>query len=80
MATFQDLLSAARTLNAADQIRLANAILEDVAPQDWPLPDAEWVAEAQRRSAEYDAGRMSAAAWPEVQARARRRVNEPHTK
>jgi 4-amino-4-deoxy-L-arabinose transferase-like glycosyltransferase len=30
-------------------------------------------ATAQRRSAEYDEGRMSAATWPEVRARARRR-------
>ena len=74
MQTFQDLLSAARTLTAADRIRLASAIWEDVPPADWPVPDEEWIAEAQRRSAEYDEGRMSAATWPEVQARARRRA------
>jgi len=72
MPTFQDVLSAARTLNTTDRIRLANAIWEDVPPADWPLPDAQWIAEVQRRSAEYDEGRMSAAGWPEVQARARR--------
>ena len=74
MPTFLDVLSAARTLNTAEQIRLANAIWENVPPADWPLPDAEWIAEAQRRSAEYDEGRMAAATWPEVQARARRRA------
>ena len=74
MPTFQDVLSAARTLNATERMRLANAIWEDTPPADWPLPDAEWIAEAQRRSAEYDEGRMSAATWPEVQARARRRA------
>jgi len=72
MPTFLDVLSAARTLNTTERIRLANAIWEDVPPADWPVPDAEWIAEAQRRSAEYDEGRMSAATWPEVQARARR--------
>ncbi len=74
MPTFQDVLSAARTLNTTERIRLANAIWEDVPPADWPLPDAEWIALAQRRSAEYDEGRMSATTWPEVQARARRKA------
>ena len=74
MPTFDDVLSAARTLNTTERIRLAHAIWDDVPPADWPLPDAEWIAEAQRRSAEYDEGRMSAATWPEVQARARRKA------
>ena len=74
MPTFQDVLAVARTLNTAERIRLANAIWEDVPPENWPLPDEEWIAEAQRRSAEYDEGRMPAATWPEVQARARRRA------
>ena len=74
MPTFQDVLSAARTLSTGDRMRLATALWEDVSPGDWPLPDEEWIAEAQRRSAEYDRGQMSAATWPEVQARARRRA------
>jgi putative addiction module component (TIGR02574 family) len=74
MPTFQDVLTAARTLTATDRIRLADAIWEEVSPADWPLPSEEWIAEAQRRSVEFDEGRMSAAPWPEVQARARRRA------
>ena len=38
---------------------------------DWQLPDAEWIAEAERRSAAYDSGEMLAATWAEVKARAR---------
>lgn len=72
MLTFQEVLSAARTLNTTERIQLANAIWEDVPPADWPPVDAEWITEVQRRSAEYDDGRMSAATWPEVQSRARR--------
>jgi putative addiction module component (TIGR02574 family) len=72
--TFQEVLSAARTLNTTERIRLANSLWEDVPPADWPLPDAEWIAEAQRRSADYDQERMSAATWSEVQARARQRA------
>jgi putative addiction module component (TIGR02574 family) len=66
MSTFQDVLSAALTLNATDRLRLADTLWEDTPPADWTLPDAEWIAEAQRRSAEYDAGRMSAATWSDV--------------
>ena len=74
MPTFEDVLSTVRMLNPADRLRLADAIWEDVPLAEWPAPDAQWVAEAQRRSAEYDEGRMSTATWPEVQARARRRA------
>lgn len=55
MSTFQDVLSAARALSATERILLAETIWEDIPPADWPLPDAQWIAEAQRRSAELDA-------------------------
>lgn len=74
MSTFQEVLNAARMLTAAERIQLVDALWEDVDPADWPVPSKEWIAEAQRRSEEYDAGRMSAAAWPEVRDRARRRA------
>jgi putative addiction module component (TIGR02574 family) len=74
MPTFQEVLSAARTLNTTERIRLANSLWDDVPPAEWPLPDAEWIAEAQQRSAEYDAGRISAFTWLEVQARSRQRA------
>jgi putative addiction module component (TIGR02574 family) len=74
MPSFQDVLDAARALNATERIRLADAIWEDVPPADWPKPSEEWIAEVQRRSAEYDAGRASAATWAEVRARARQKA------
>jgi putative addiction module component (TIGR02574 family) len=74
MPNFQDVLDAARTLQAPDRIRLAEALWEDVPPSDWPLPSEEWIAEAQRRSAQYDADPASASPWPEVRARARRKA------
>ena len=77
MPTFQDVLTAARTLSPTDRVRLVVALWEDwddLPPADWPMPNQEWIAEAQRRSAEYDEGRMRAAQWPEVQARARRKT------
>lgn len=66
MPTFQDVLSAARTLDAAERLRLANTIIDEISPENWPLPDAELIAEAQRRSTEYDQGKTSAVPWGQV--------------
>jgi putative addiction module component (TIGR02574 family) len=74
MPTLTEVLAAARTLNSEDRIRLADALWEDIPLEEWPQPSAEWIAEAQRRSAEYDAGRMKAATWAEVQVRARQKA------
>jgi putative addiction module component (TIGR02574 family) len=74
MAAYQDVLTAARTLSSEERIRLADTIREDIPPEDWPAPSEEWIAEVNRRSAEYDAGRMTAAPWPEVRGRARRKA------
>jgi putative addiction module component (TIGR02574 family) len=75
MQNFQDVLDAARTLTVVDRMRLVEALWEDLPPTEWPLPSQEWIAEAQRRSAEYDAGKMSAAPWPDVRDRARRKAS-----
>jgi putative addiction module component (TIGR02574 family) len=72
MPTFDDVLDAARTLTPTERMQLVEALWEEVPPTEWPVPSEEWIAEVQRRSAEYDQGRASATAWPEVQARARR--------
>ena len=74
MSTFHDVLDAARTLTPTERIRLVDALWEDVPPSEWPLPSEEWIAEAQRRSADYEAGRTSATSWTEVQARARQKA------
>ena len=77
MATFTDVFDAAQALPVADQLRLIDAIWDSVAdrPQcEWPRPNEEWIGEAQRRSAEYDAGTMPASPWPDVRARARRKA------
>ncbi|NQU24031.1 MAG: addiction module protein [Candidatus Nealsonbacteria bacterium] len=72
MSTFDDVLGAAQGLPPAERIRLADALIETVPPDEWPAPSDEWIAEARRRSAEYDAGRMATSPWPEVRKRARR--------
>jgi putative addiction module component (TIGR02574 family) len=72
--TFQDVLDAAKALAVTDRLRLVEALWEDVSPSEWPVPSKEWIAEAQRRSAEFDEGRMPARPWPEVRAQARRKA------
>jgi putative addiction module component (TIGR02574 family) len=74
MSDFREVLDAARGLTAIDRLRLVEALWEDVPPADWPVPSDEWIAEAQRRSQEYDQGRMPASTWPDVRARARRKA------
>jgi putative addiction module component (TIGR02574 family) len=71
MTTFNDVFDAAQALPVAEQLRLIEALWEHLPENEWPMPDEAWVAEAQRRSAAYDAGTMPASAWPDVQARSR---------
>jgi putative addiction module component (TIGR02574 family) len=74
MATFDDVLRVDQQLAASDRVRLGQALWETVPPEEWPPPSQEWIDEAQRRSVDYDAGRLAAAPWPEVRARARRKA------
>lgn len=74
MPTFDDVLGAAESLPSAERVRLIDALIESVPMDEWPVPSEQWIAEAQRRSAEFDAGRMTASTWPEVRQRARRKA------
>ena len=74
MPTFDDVFGAAEALTPFDRIRLVHALWDTIPPDQWPLPSQEWIAEAERRSAEFDAGRMTASIWPEVRERARRKA------
>ena len=74
MATYQDVLTAARTLSGEEKARLADALWEEVDREDSPPLSDEWMAEIQRRSDELDAGRAATTPWPEVKAWARRKA------
>jgi putative addiction module component (TIGR02574 family) len=74
MPTLYDVLDAARALTPMDRGRLMDALWEDAEPAEWPLPSPEWIAEAQRRSAAFDQGQMSAKPWDEVRVRARQQA------
>ncbi len=72
MTTLQEIIAAAKTLSAADRLRLIDAVWDGASPESWPRPSQKWIEEVQQRSADYDAGRMPATPWPAVKARARR--------
>jgi putative addiction module component (TIGR02574 family) len=74
MTTVQEILYAAQMLPVGERAELIHALWDTMAPEDWPPPDAQWIAEAQRRSEEFDAGRMTASPWAEVRQRARRKA------
>jgi putative addiction module component (TIGR02574 family) len=74
MITFDEVFDAAQALPVSDRLRLIEALWEGVPQSDWPPPSEEWIAEAQRRSADYDAGTTTASSWPEVRERARRKA------
>jgi putative addiction module component (TIGR02574 family) len=74
MAAFDDILGAAQSLPPSDQIRLIGALWDTIPVEQSLAPSSEWIDEVQHRSAEYEAGRMPAAPWPEVRERARRQA------
>ncbi|MFN0056761.1 MAG: addiction module protein [Planctomycetales bacterium] len=71
MPNFQDVLDAARTLSATEQLRLVETLWEEGVPADVLAPSDEWIAEVQRRSAAFDQGTMPSATWDDVRSRAR---------
>jgi putative addiction module component (TIGR02574 family) len=66
--------TASPTASPADRLRLVDAVWQDDHPETWPALDPEWLAEIRRRSAEFDAGRMTASPGEDVQARVRRKA------
>lgn len=71
MATYDDILGAAQALPPIERVRLVQALWDTVPSEDWPKPSQAWIAEAQRRSVEFDSGRTTDSFWPEVRKRAR---------
>jgi putative addiction module component (TIGR02574 family) len=67
----EQLLQSALALPEAEQVELIEALIAAL-DEAHPLPlDAAWMAEIQRRSAEYDAGKVTPVPWAEVRARMR---------
>jgi putative addiction module component (TIGR02574 family) len=74
MATVDDAFSFAQSLSPAEQHILIERLLEAMPAQEFRPPDSH-LAEVQRRSAEYDAGRMESYSWEEVRDSVRRIIS-----
>ena len=74
MSVYDDVLGAAQDLQPPDRLRLIDALWESMPPGQRPAPSAEWVEEAERRSAKYDAGEMTASTWEQVRERSRKKA------
>ena len=72
MTNMNEILTAAQSLPASERAQLIAALWDSVSPADWVPPDSQWIAEANRRSDDYDAGKMTGSPWAEVRERARR--------
>lgn len=74
MPTYETLIAEAERLPVADRIQLVEAIWDTLPADDLPPLSDEWIAEIQRRSAEYDSGTVETVSWEQVKAEALRRV------
>ena len=72
MDNYETILSAARQLTQAERFQLSIDLHDDIDPDACPPLDAEWLAEANRRSDALDRGEMTTRPWSEVRAEARR--------
>lgn len=69
--TAEQVFQAALSLAAPEQLELIEALIAELDQADpQPLDDA-WIAEIQRRSAEYDAGKVTPIPWSVVRASTR---------
>jgi putative addiction module component (TIGR02574 family) len=74
MSSVQEIFEVAKTLPAVERAWLIHALWDTVESKDWMPPSEEWIAEAQQRSKELDAGQMSASPWADVRDRTRRQA------
>lgn len=74
MTTYQAVLSDASQLSLSERIQLIEALWDTVPEDKLPGLSDAWMAEIDRRCAEFDAGGSPGIPWSEVQANAIRRL------
>jgi putative addiction module component (TIGR02574 family) len=74
MPDYEALLSDASRLPLGERMRLIEALWDTVADEPLPPLDEEWMAEINRRSAQYDAGAAEPIPWETIRADALRRA------
>ena len=76
MTTFDDIYHAAQSLPAPDRIRLIDALWNTLPPDEWPPPNDDWIAEAQRRSAKLPQHQLSSATIETTRVAKRRQIRQ----
>jgi putative addiction module component (TIGR02574 family) len=74
MTKYEALLADAAQLPIPDRIELIEALWDTVPEGSLPPLSAEWLAEIERRSAEYDAGAVPTIPWEVVKSEAMLRL------
>ena len=74
MLSYETLLSDASRLPVVDRIHLIESLWDTLPADSLPPLSEEWIAEIQRRSAEYDSGLVSTIPWEQVRAEALHRA------
>lgn len=74
MPTYESLLADVIRLPVAVRLQLIDEIWDTLPDDSLPPLSDEWIAEIQKRSAEYDTGLAETVSWEQVKAEALRRV------
>jgi putative addiction module component (TIGR02574 family) len=74
MLSYEALLADASHLPVPDRIQLIEALWDTLPADSLPPLTDEWLAEIQRRSAEYDSGSVQTTPWERIRADALRRA------
>lgn len=74
MTNLNEILIAAQNLPPADRAVLIAALWDKSSPEEWIGPGEDWIAEANRRSDQYDSGAMTGDSWEAVRERARKKA------
>ena len=74
MPNYETLLADASGLPVVERIQLIEALWDTLPGESLPLLSDAWIAEIQRRSAEYDSGLVSAVPWEQIRTDALRRA------
>ena len=74
MPDYETVLADARRLPLVDRIQLIESLWDTLPADSLPPLSDEWIAEIQRRSAEYDSGLAQTVRWEQIRADALRRA------
>ncbi|MFN6311739.1 MAG: addiction module protein [Planctomyces sp.] len=73
VASLERVIEAALELTESERAQLITTLISTFSPADAASLDDAWLAEINRRSAEFDAGIAETLPWAEVKGQARRR-------